>query len=527
MKNTYILLLAGMFASSCTDLDVPIDSTLTTDIFPRTEKEYIALTGPVYTQMRESVSASYFQLQEFSTDEAVLTARGSDYYDGGRYMQMNLHTWNETHPFLPTAWAWGYRGINLCSENLNALADAPESAFKNRTVAEMRTMRALYYFMMMDLFGNVPLTPEYGSTELPEQTGRASVFNYIEAELLASIPVLTAEVSANTYGRPTQWMAHTLLAKLYLNSEVYTGEDRYTDAVAACNAVIFADANGDGTADQPYALVQDYLSIFGVANGPAIKEIIFAVPFDQNFNANGMSLARFPLHPLLRPKYGMPTTISVGNCLTTWSEFYALYDDPDDVRNAQWLVGPQYNNNGSPIMDGDFHVTFNPDISFTNLAGFDRGTDKASIAEGVRSVKYQPDGTWTANRDSRNDFVFFRYADVLLMKAEALLRGGVDSGSSPQTALELVNALRTMRNADAFGSVDLAILFEERSREMAYEGLRRHDLIRFGKWEDSWGIDAATGQYVKTNADTYRRVYPIPQNELAANTKLKQNDLYE
>lgn len=524
MKKLFLpLLLAALATTSCTDLDVPIDSTLTTDIFPRTEAEYLALTGPVYSQLRQAVSNDYFLLQELSTDEAVLTARGSDYYDGGRYLQLNLHTWNETHPFLPGVWAWGYRGINLCSENLAALSKAPDSDFKTRTIAEMRTMRALYYFMMMDLFGNVPLTPEYGSTELPGQTGRASVFAYIETEVKEALPALTREVSANSYGRPTQWMAHALLAKLYINAEVYIQQTRYTEAVEACNAIINADTNGDGTADNPFALTNNFLSIFDVSNGPQIKEIIFAVPFDQNFNANGMRLARFPLHPLLRPKYGMPTTVSVGNCLTTWEGFYALYTEASDVRNGMWLVGPQFNRDGTPIMDGTFHVTFTPQISFTNLNGFDRGTDKASIAEGVRNIKYSPDGTWSSSRDSRNDFVFFRYADVLLMKAEAILKGGVDNSTSPQTSLELVNQVRTIRSVTPFGAVDINSLFEERSREMAFEGWRRNDLIRFGKWEDNWGIDATTGLPVKTNNEVFRRVYPIPQNERAANTKLDQN----
>jgi hypothetical protein len=112
------------------------------------------------------------------------------------------------------------------------------------------------------------------------------------------------------------------------------------------------------------------------------------------------------------------------------------------------------------------------------------------------------------------------------MKAEAIMRGGVDNSAAPQTPLELVNALRTVRGAQTFQSVDINIVFEERSREMAFEGWRRNDVIRFGKWEDAWGEDAATGNFVKTNAEAYRRVYPIPQNELAANKKLRQNDLY-
>jgi starch-binding outer membrane protein, SusD/RagB family len=517
MKKIFsLLVLVAGLTTACTDLDVPIDSTLTTDIFPRTESEYLALTGPVYVELRKAIALEYFFLQEYSTDEAVLTARGSDYYDGGRYLQMNLHTWNETHPFLPTAWAWGYRGINLCSENLAALASAPESAFRSRTIAEMRTMRALYYFMMMDLFGNIPLTPAYGSLELPEQSPRADVFAYIEKEITDALPALATEVTASTYGRPTQWMAQTLLAKLYINAEVYAGQNRYTDAVAACNAVI----NATGA---PFALTSNFMSIFDVNNGPQIREIIFAVPFDQNFSANGMRLARYPLHPLLRPKYGLPTTISVGNCLTTWAEFYALYNESTDVRHASWLAGPQYENNGAPIMDGTFHVTFVPQIAFTNVANFDRGTDKASLAEGIRSVKYQPDATWTSDRDSRNDFVFFRYADVLLMKAEAILRGGVDNSGVPQTPLQLVNSVRQIRNVTPYSTVDLNSLYQERGREMAYEAWRRNDQIRFGKWEDKWGVDAATGQFVKTNNETHRRIYPIPINERAANKKLGQN----
>ncbi|KEO75490.1 RagB/SusD family nutrient uptake outer membrane protein [Anditalea andensis] len=521
MKKIIYTLLLAVLAFGCTDLDLPIESSYTSDIFPTTESEFAAVTGPVYVQLRDNIAIDYYYLQELTTDEAVLTARGADYYDGGRYIQLNLHTWDETHPHISGVWSWTYRGISLCGEILSALSLAPDSDFKNRTIAEMKTMRALFYFFALDLYGNVPISPEYGNLELPANSPRAAVYEYIKSEINEALPFLSKEISTATYGKPTFWMAHALLAKLYMNAEVYAGAPAYQEAITSLNLILNAASNGGNTS---FDLEPDFMKIFDVDNGPQIKECIFAVPFDQNFAANGMRLGRFPLHPLLRENYGLPTTISVGNCLHTWADFYYLFQEAEDVRRQIWLAGPQYYKDGRPVMDGTYHVNLNPEIAFVNIETFDRGRSPQQIAQGARNVKYTPDGTWTSNRDSRNDFVLFRYADFVLLKAEAILRGGSDPlGQSP---LELVNQVRTIRKASPFTAVNLDNLYEERGREMAGETWRRNDQIRFGKWEAAWGRDAATGLPVKTNQDTYRRVFPIPLGELASNPKLNQNSGY-
>jgi hypothetical protein len=521
MKNILsALLLLGLL--SCTDLDVPIESSYTSDVFPRSDAEFASVTGPVYVQLRNNIALDYYYLQELTTDEAVLTARGADYYDGGRYIQLNLHTWDETHPHINSTWTWAYRGISLCGEILAALENASEGEIKDRTVAEIRTMRALYYFFVMDLFGNVPISPEYGELTLPGNSDRSAVFAYLENEVSEALPFLSKEIGTATYGKPTFWMAHALLAKMYINAEVYTGTAKYQEAVNSINIIMNASENG---ANQPFDLEENYLEMFGFNNGPHIKETIFAIPFDQNFGANGMRLGRFPLHPLSRVNFGLPTTISVGNCQHTWADFYYLFEkDPEDIRNGIWLVGHQYYNDGSPMMDGDYHVFLDPEIAFVNVETFDRGRSPQQIAQGARNVKYTPDPTWTSSRDSRNDFLLFRYADFVLLKAEALLRGANDPmGQNP---LELVNQVRSIRNASTLAAIDLDILLEERGREMAGETWRRNDLIRFGKFESEWGRDAETNLPVKTNNETYRRVFPIPQGELATNPKLIQNPGY-
>ncbi|MCH7409170.1 RagB/SusD family nutrient uptake outer membrane protein [Belliella sp. DSM 111904] len=521
MKKLFYTILS-LAVISCTDLDVPIESSYTSDVFPKTEAEFASVTGPVYVQMRNNIALDYYYLQELSTDEAVLTARGADYYDGGRYIQLNLHTWDETHPHIATTWTWAYRGVSLCGEILAALEPAPESETKERTLAEIRTMRALYYFFALDLFGNVPISPAYGNLELPSNSSSGEVYNFLVNEINDALPYLSKEIGTVTYGKPTFWMAHALLAKLHMSAEIYAGTPKYQEALESINLIMNATSNGG---NRSFELEADFMGMFDVANGPQVREIIFAIPFDQNFGANGMRLGRFPLHPLSRVNYGLPTTISVGNCQHTWADFYYLFEeDLNDVRNQIWLAGPQFYNDGSPMMDGAYHVNHDPEIAFVNVETFDRGRSPQQIAQGARNVKYTPDGTWTSSRDSRNDFVLFRYADFVLLKAEAILRGAADPMG--QSALELVNQVRSIRNASPYTSIDLSTLLDERGREMAGETWRRNDLIRFGTYESAWGRDAATGLPVKTNQETYRRFYPIPQGELATNPRLVQNPGY-
>ena len=526
-----VFIFCMMVMAGCTKLDVKVESQYTFDNFPTNEASNSAAIGPLYTQLAYSAqgfsyAVEYWRMQEFSTDEAIIPARDGNYDDGGQYRFLHLHTWTGDHPNVKSNWEWGFGGINAANRLISLFANAPESPTKAAAFAEIRTMRSLFYFFMMDLYGNVPIIDTFPVAVLPGTSARAKVFDFIESNLKAALPNLATKVDATTYGRATKWMAFTLLEKMYLNAEYYTGTARYTDAVAMADSVL---ANG------PFSLDADYMTLFAPENGPQIKETIFAVPYDANL-IQGNHFTRFGLITQLQAKYSLPFRPSVA--MSTIPDFYAFFNLPNDVRNNTWLVGKQYNFDGTPIMfattkktldntfvgtDGpiNWHVEISPELTLVKPATMDVGNDILGMAKGIRSIKYYPDkNSNPSTRYQNNDVPTFRLADVMMMKAEAILRGAAPTTvkGELQTAVVLFNKIRTRAKAPTVTTVALADILTERAREFAWEGWRRNDLIRFGKFEGAWGF--------KTNAEITRRLYPIPTTELALNPNLKQNPGY-
>jgi starch-binding outer membrane protein, SusD/RagB family len=235
-----------------------------------------------------------------------------------------------------------------------------------------------------------------------------------------------------------------------------------------------------------------------------------------------------------RAKFGLAFTPSAPR--STLPEFYANFDDANDIRNNQWLTGLQFLSNGNPVTvsttkkgydqfytgaDGGaaytYQVNLTPDIVLRqNPALFDCGNDEIAWNMGYRNIKFYPDASSTS-RNQNNDVPFLRYSDVVLMKAEAILRGG--SATLGDTPLSLVNSVRSKRSTSAaWSSVTLEDLYKERCREFAWEAWHRNDMIRFGKYEGSWGF--------KTNSDVTRRIFPIPTYAKALNPILDQNPGY-
>ena len=516
------LVAAGVFLSSCTKLNVTPASVLTPANFPTSPSQFIAATGPIYTSFRTAPGRQYWLTQELSSDEAVLPAFNGNWYDGDQFAELNLHTYDGDNPDLETDWQWGYTTISTCNQVLALFNSVPESAAKDQTVAEIKAMRAMSYFFLMDLFGNIPLSTTFGQTTNLGTQPEATIFAFIESELKAAIPNLSATTGVTTYGRPTKYAAYAVLAKMYLNAQVYIGTARYQDAVTMCDNIIQSGQ---------FSLDADYLGEFKPSNGPQIKDFIFAIPYDGNL-AQGMYYARWPLHYALQAKYGMPYTPS--GPMLTYANFYALYNDPKDVRNKQWLVGKQYNWDGTPIiinttnigLDASYsgpnptapvahQLEFTPNITWRTPAVFDLGDDELAQEEGYRNNKFYPDSL-SSSRNQGNDVPLFRYADVLLEKAEAILRGAsATNGDSP---LSLVNQVRSRAGAAPFTSVALSDIINERGRELAYESWRRNDLVRFGLYEEPWGI--------KTDVNPQHRLFPIPNPEIQLNPSLKQNPGY-
>ncbi|HTD41683.1 MAG TPA: RagB/SusD family nutrient uptake outer membrane protein, partial [Mucilaginibacter sp.] len=335
---SFIALGTGaVYLSGCTKLNVTPVSALTPSNFPTTPAQFVAATGPIYTSFRGAPGRQWWLTENLSTDMEVLVARGGNWFDGGTYSTMNLHTYTADNGMLETIWQWGYGTISTCNQVLSLFNSVPASATKSQTVAEIKTMRALAYYFMMDNFGNVPITTTFGDTSNLGTQSRAKVFAFIESELLAQIPNLSSTVGVSTYGRPTKYLAYAILAKMYLNAAYYTGTPRYQDCVTMCDNIIQGGQ---------YSLDPDYLGMFKPNNGPQIKDFIFAIPYD-GVNAQGMYYARWTLHPALGKKYSMP--YSPDGPVYTYPSYYAYFNDPNDIRNKQYLTGKQYYNDGTPI----------------------------------------------------------------------------------------------------------------------------------------------------------------------------------
>ena len=519
---TLILTGALLFLNACTKTDVPVESELTPRNFPTTDQQYIQAAGPAYTSFRGSFCTSYWQAQTLSTDEAILPSRAGGWYDGGRYQQMHYHNWTPDNPIVSDTWNWGFGTISTCNQILSLFAASQTSPSKTKIVAEIRTLRAMMFFFMMDLYGNIPVPTTFGDTARPAQKTRPQVFAFIEQEVKAALPSLGRATDDTQYGRPNVFGAYALLAKLYLNAEIYTGTPRYADAVTACDSIIQSGK---------YTLATDYVKMFYPDNGPQTPEFIFAIPYDHA-SAQGNQYSWMSLHPALQAKYGLAYRLS--NPVSTIPSYYAQFDDPNDIRTSLWLTGIQYDFNGNPIVvnttrigldatytgsDGSDPVShqleFTPDVTLVNPAKFEAGGDELGKEKGFRNIKYYPDATAT-DRNQSNDVPVFRYADILLVKAEAILRGA--SSTYGQTTLSLVNGLRAQRNAATLTALDLNGILKERALEMNWENWRRNDLIRFGKFEDSWGY--------KTDNDVNKRIFPIPSSERILNPGLIQNTGY-
>ncbi len=493
------LLVGGQ---ACTDLDAEVFDRAEASKFPANEEELLSTVGSTYGQLRGFLDP-VLVLNEATTDELVVPTRGPDWYDNGSWQQMARHEWSPVSPGqINGSWEWAYRVIAGANINLAALEESTlDVEGKEAIIGELRMLRAFAYFWLMDMFGNVPIITEDTPAGNPPQNTRQEVYAFVEKEITEALPSLKDEAGVVAYSRFTKGAANAMLAKLYLNAEVYTGTPQWQKALDAANAVMSAEAG--------YSLNPEYLENFAVNNGSntdTYEENIFAIPYDKVL-AGGMNMHMRTLHYAQGAAYGLSS--NPWNGFATRAEFYNMYSD-EDKRKAMWLEGPQPSASGDVItfvdaVDGKLkELNFTPQI--TSL-------EKAFGNEGVRNVKYEVQRNNTRN-DQDNDLVVLRYADVLLMKAEALLQLGQTA-----EALALVNEVRARAGVDPLSTLTSDILLEERGRELAWEGWRRNDLIRFGKYiSGTWEF--------KNASEPYRDLFPIPSQQLSNNPNLKQNPGY-
>lgn len=444
----------------------------------------------------------FWKAQELSTDEAVVAWNDADIWE---FHNMN---WSATHTFLTGLYNRCFYVITLCNEfiresapeKLSARGITGASADNIKVMrAEARFVRAFQYWVLMDLYGNPGFTTEQtaiGASTRPEQTDSKKLFSYIETELNSLVNDLPAP-RANQYGRADKAAAWALLARMYLNAQTYTGTARWTEAVANSKKVI----------DAGYTLLSDYRSLMLADNNVGNTEAIWTLNYDgvKTRNWGGTTF-------LVNASVGGDMDQSFSGLsgwggIRTTKNIPQLFPDFTGARDkrAQFFQHKLEIDQISEFKDG-FAIT--KYRNRTRTGGF--GND--------------PSRTW-----SDIDFPVFRLGEMLLIYAEGVVRGGTGDRA---TALGYVNRLRERAYGNTSGNIsDVTLnanfLLDERARELYWEGFRRSDLIRFGRftadtylWPWKGGVKNGTG------VASFRNLYPIPASEVGSNPNIKQNPGY-
>ncbi|MDD2493570.1 MAG: RagB/SusD family nutrient uptake outer membrane protein [Tissierellia bacterium] len=534
-KNTiYAIIIISLLINSfaCNDLSETVYSELTENDYKYSNKEIYNVIGPVYQNLRGLHSHSGFSImQESTSDILVMPANASGWDDGGVYKKMHLHTWNSEAPQIRDAWSRLYTGVihanRIIDQLENDIVPIPVDLKKESFIAEMKVARAFYYWLLIDNFGDVPFVITT-SQDLPNKTSKAEIYNSIVDDITSSISQLSEDNTNLMYGRFNKWAAKSLLANIYLNSFTYTGNANWDKCLAECNDIINSGK---------YSLEINFIDCFDADNHNS-KETIFAIPYDE-INGSGLYL-NYTFHSASRDKYNLATTPWGAGSAMAISQFIDTFDPDDSRLDDTWEHGPQF------ALDG---VT--PLLCTYDRAGEQLNYSKdlpdglyTKEGEGYRIKKFLPKigGQYNMN----NDMPFFRYAQVLMMKAECLLRTG-----SANEAAEIVTQVRkrafknnpekaNVKSEQLLGNskynygyvenykivdkgnstpVEFGGFYDELGYEFACEWIRRRDMIRFGTYTSkSWLSHKPVGD--KTT------VFPIPQTVIDSNPNLEQNPDY-
>lgn len=490
---SYSALIAFFVTVGCTDLDnAEADSVVVQSEGGAATGDPAALLASIYTDKMGAITdqANTYALYEHTSDELIPPTRGTDWGDNGVWRQLYQHTWDPTHNQVLGTWNQMNERVFICNQILGSNPTAEQAA-------EAKFLRAFFMWHVMDLFGQVPFREiDEGVDVDPRVFTRQEAFDFIVKDLTEALPALANTGPKAQNPTATQAAANAMLARLYLNKAVYFAanpQGPYTFEKADMDKVIeYADA----VEAAGYALEDDYFTNFSTA---ASKEIIFTSGAGTPENRYRMTL-----HYDQKP--------DGWNGFATLAEFYDKFDDNDQRKGSYptpdgsefsgigrgFLVGQQYNDEGEPVINSRNKqpLAFTPEVP---LVG-------ASTEQGIRVIKYHP--------SDRGQYILLRYADVYLMKAEAVMRGG----TSGQTALQLINALRAKRGAQPLADVTEAAMLDERGRELYWEGYRRLDLIRYGRFNTTWQD--------KDNTEEFRVLFPIPQQAIDSNPNLRQNPGY-
>ena len=491
---------------------------------------YNYVGGYVDSQGLQGTGRGIYDLNTFTTDETIMPTRGGDWYDGGFWQGLYLHRWGVNNEAVYATWEYLYRTVILCNGSLERIQDFAEKHPEENVadcVAEVRALRAMFYYYIMDLFGSVPLIEKSDpAVEDIVQEKRSKVFNFIVKELTESSSLLSKERSNQPgvyYGRMTQPVVWFLLAKLALNAEVYTDDD-WTDGSRPDGKSIFFEVEGqrlnawqtvnyycEKITAAGYTLEKDYTANFAVFNESS-EENIFVIPMSKTLYTNQFICLFRSRHYNHAKAYGLSGengSSATKEVLETFG-----YDTPQvDARfDYCYFAGPVKDLEGNQILldDGVTPLVYEPWNVALDVSG--KPYEKTA---GARMKKYEVDKTGL--KDGKlldNDIVLFRYADVLLMQSEAKVRNGENGDAE-------LNLVRS-RVGMAPRTATLENLLDERMMELAWEGWRRQDMIRFGVFTRSYSCRPQ----LPGEENGYTTVFPIPEKVIDMNPQLHQHKGY-
>lgn len=525
MKKIYIILSILVIAiSSCTDLTEQIlDEKNNSQIVTDTANVEM-MVAPAYVFLRDLQSrAAGWLVQETTTDECVFPTRGSN-WNSADYRTLFSHTYTASNSYIKNTWNSYLIGFARCNLALYYMHMMPQTDKVKQYEYEVMFVRALSMYQMNDCFGKMSFREftQVVLSESPEHLNRAQIVERMISDLNEIIPNMKDKKDL-PYGRVSKSAAKMLLAKIYLNYQVYSGTapaftdgtGKWDETIALCDDIINSGQ---------FTLADDYWKMFLADNAAYAHatEAILPIIYNPAAGYGGIPWVNMTLN--YNQFFGSYSSSNMWNGCCTTPEFVALWNQADprfkDNRlksstgiNLGFLIGQQFNAKGDSLWTKD---TSNGYKGHGRPLNFTTGFSLANSAEeqGVRVLKYAPNPSTAYPGASENDYLYYRYADVYLMRAEAKFRKGDTAG-----ALTDINTLRAKRGVAALTSVSADAIYNERGFELYWENHRRNDMIRFNKY-----LDARTEK--ATVDEAYKILLPVPQSAFDADKNITQNPGY-
>ncbi|MDR2232988.1 MAG: RagB/SusD family nutrient uptake outer membrane protein [Tannerella sp.] len=517
MKKKFYIYIAlftafALALPSCMNLDEEVLDEIPSSNFGRNEAEINAIMAPAYKTFNRYWSHNFMSLQECTGDMMLIPSKlGGDWYDGGQYRELHMHTWVATNNTIRGSWNRATECVSACNLILHTIEEnqSMEAGVKTRSVAELRGIRAFWYYVMLDNWGNIPLVTDFTNTELPSLTPRNEAYQFVLKELNEIKDILRDDVSTASYGKFTKGAAYALLAKMYLNAEAWgVDSPRWQEVVNACDVVMGLD----------YRIEPVWKDNFKAANETSL-EAVLAAAFSANESNSAYRMVYYNwLHYLDNIALGFRGTGN--NCMTAQPDYVRLFDEEDQRFAGSFLLGPMINPATGQVLITAHSRPLIHTIDVTIIPGTERdGTPWGDVnqEDGARIFKWEYEKSIINMME--NDFHIIRLADIYLMKAEALVRLGQDNGE----ATRLVNVIRERgygNDSHNYTSVTLKEVELERKLELAWEFWARQDNIRFGTFQNPRWLKQSTA------GKDYLNIFPIPQTAWQANNKLVQNPGY-